>query len=233
MAKVLYSGIGIVDSRGSLDTTVYSKNRYGNFSRARVTPANPFTAKKAFFKSAFATLSQSWALLPQSNRDAWNQAALESRVSGKLSIDYYMSGFNMYIKQTFYILVSGGMSSGLPIPAVNVALPTFMTVDIPNLTTINYNVQFTTGNYQVPAQCLFLLKASVGVSPGINYKRSNITFYDSFDPLQIVNPVNNYNRYLAELGPLTSGTKIFFEGFLSHSITGQRSMSLLTSAIVP
>ncbi len=233
MAKVLYSGIGIVDARGSLDNAVHSRNRYGNFTRARVTPANPFTARKAFWKNALSNLAQSWPLLPQSNRDAWNQAAVESRVSGVLGIDYYLSGYNMYIKQTINILLANGIASGLPVSPLSLPYPIRQTISIPNLTSINYTIRFTDGSFTVPSNCLVLLKASIGVSQGINYKRNNILFYDSFDPLQVVNSLNNYPRYLAELGALTSGTKIFFESFLVSSITGQRSPSLLTSAIVP
>lgn len=74
MAKIKWSGIGIVDGRGKINGTVLSKNRGGAYARVKVTPTNPRSAAQMFVRSNLAFLAQKWRTLTQNERDAWSGA---------------------------------------------------------------------------------------------------------------------------------------------------------------
>jgi hypothetical protein len=72
--KIKFSGIGVVDGRGKLNGTVFSRNRSGAIARVKVTPINPNTAAQAAARSLLASLSQGWRGLSQAAILQWNNA---------------------------------------------------------------------------------------------------------------------------------------------------------------
>ena len=72
MAKIKMSGIGVVDIRGKLNGTVFSKNRGGAYVRTKVSPSNPQSLAQMSVRGIFAALSSAWSSLTESNRLSWN-----------------------------------------------------------------------------------------------------------------------------------------------------------------
>lgn len=56
MALVQFGG-GILDARGSIGGQVFSKNRFGNYMRARITPVNPNSARQAVVRAIVQALA--------------------------------------------------------------------------------------------------------------------------------------------------------------------------------
>lgn len=230
--KAQYSGIGITEASGKYDNGVHTKNRGGHIVRAYVIPTNTITPRRTTIRAHMATLSQAWSSLPQSNRDEWNEAVLEFKKKGVIGIEYYSSGFNYFISQTFNILQAGGMSSGLPIKPIHTPYPYTLNVDILNPASMLMQVDFTDGTFNVPPNTGVLLSASIGVSQGINYKRSEIILIDGYTAGTDLSNKNILAAYTAVHGVPISGTKVFFTLQLKHAITGQASPILRFDQIV-
>ncbi|GAI26829.1 unnamed protein product, partial [marine sediment metagenome] len=70
--KIKYGGL-VTDGRGSIAGNTFSRNHYGPYVRARVTPVNPNTAAQQLIRNAVAFLAAYWAeTLTANQRTAWN-----------------------------------------------------------------------------------------------------------------------------------------------------------------
>lgn len=233
MAKILFSGVGVVNARGKLDNYVFSRNRGGNVKRAYVIPVNTITVRRTNVRDNIRFVSQMWPLLPQSARDEWNTACMRYRKKNKIGGLYYSSGFNMFCAQTYMILLGGNIPTGLPVLPVFFHRPKTVSVSIPAINQMTISITWTNGLLSVPANCAVIIRASVGVSQGINYKRNGILYIKGIPSAGSTNNVNMYPDYTAEFGALVSGTKIFYEIFSLQAVTGQRTAPICLTAIVP
>lgn len=98
MALVQYGG-GILDARGSIGGQVHSRNRSGNYIRARTTPVNPNTNRQSKVRAAVALLAAFWKSdCTQDNRDAWEVYAAAITRQNKLGAQIKLTGFNHFIR---------------------------------------------------------------------------------------------------------------------------------------
>jgi|SRR5580658_1429682 hypothetical protein len=74
MAKIIL-GATIGDARNKAGAIVYSRNRYGAYVRALVTPVNNQTDPQTTVRSSFATIAATWGTLTQSQMNAWEALA--------------------------------------------------------------------------------------------------------------------------------------------------------------
>lgn len=72
MAKIKMSGIGVVDIRGKLNGSVFSKNRGGAYVRTKVSPSNPQSTFQMSVRGIFAAISSAWSALTEAQRLSWN-----------------------------------------------------------------------------------------------------------------------------------------------------------------
>lgn len=112
--KVLFGG-GIVAARGSIAGNTFSRNHYGAFVRARVTPVNPKTARQVQVRAAIAFLAAMWAdTLTDVQRIAWNLYGSSVAVLDSLGATMYLTGYNHFIRSNLiakmvpYPLISAG-----------------------------------------------------------------------------------------------------------------------------
>ncbi|KKM85978.1 hypothetical protein LCGC14_1283680 [marine sediment metagenome] len=98
MALVRYGG-GILDARGSIGGQVHSRNRFGAYIRARVTPVNPRTFRQAVVRAIVGAQSGEWSnTLTQLQRDAWEVYADAIVFQNKLGAQIKLTGFNHFIR---------------------------------------------------------------------------------------------------------------------------------------
>jgi len=98
MALVQF-GAGVLDMRGSIGGTVYSKNRSGNYVRARTTPVNPNTARQQVMKTLTANNAQHWSgTLTIAQRAAWEVYAQAIVFTNKLGEQIKLTGFNHFMR---------------------------------------------------------------------------------------------------------------------------------------
>ena len=102
-------GAGITDIRGSIGGTTFSKNRFGNYMRARTTPVNPRSQRQLTMRAIVASVSAAWSgVLTVFQRAAWEVYADSIVVSNKLGEQVKLTGFNQYIRTNSFNLQNGG-----------------------------------------------------------------------------------------------------------------------------
>lgn len=92
-------GGGILDARGSIGGQTASRNRSGNYLRARITPVNPNSVRQQVIRAAIQDLSQRWSsALTQAQRDQWAVYAAAIVRQNGLGAQIKLTGFNHYIR---------------------------------------------------------------------------------------------------------------------------------------
>ncbi|MBA7657292.1 hypothetical protein ES703_65227 [subsurface metagenome] len=98
MALVKYGG-GIIQMSGSVAGNTFSRNRYGNYVRARTKPVNPNTARQIAVKAAMAFLADRWSqILTEAQRTAWNLYGSSVDMTNGLGETINLSGYNHYMR---------------------------------------------------------------------------------------------------------------------------------------
>jgi len=101
--KVKFGG-GITDARGSVGGVTFSRNTFGPYQRARVTPINPNTARQVMVRSSLAFLSNRWAAtLTAAQRASWGLYGSNVAMQDKLGATIYLSGYNHYIRSNIIL----------------------------------------------------------------------------------------------------------------------------------
>lgn len=84
---------------GSIGGITYSHNRFGLYTRSRITPTNPQTGFQTQVRNAMSSLADRWVnVLTQAQRDAWTLYADNVPVLDKLGQSINLTGMNMYIR---------------------------------------------------------------------------------------------------------------------------------------
>lgn len=105
--KIKFGG-GITDARGSIAGNTYSRNHYGAFMRARVTPVNPNTDRQVTVRAAIAFLAARWSgTLTLAQRTAWNLYGSSVAMTDKLGATMYLTGYNHYIRSNLINKMTG------------------------------------------------------------------------------------------------------------------------------
>lgn len=94
---MLFDSQIITRGSGSIAGIVASRNRGGNYFRARVTPVNPNTTYQQSVRSIMAQLAGIWAgTLTKAQRDAWDSYALNVPLPNALGAYRNVGGIAMY-----------------------------------------------------------------------------------------------------------------------------------------
>lgn len=70
MARVFYGDI-VSSMAGSVGSSTYSRNRYGQYKKSKPNPVNPRTARQVAVRSVFASVVGMWQTLTAAQRTAW------------------------------------------------------------------------------------------------------------------------------------------------------------------
>lgn len=101
-------GAGIVDGRGSIAGTTFSRNRYGAIARARTKPVNPGTDRQSAIRAKISYVAAAWlGLLSSAQRAAWGVFASNVPATNKLGEVIYLSGNNQFVKTNVAALNAG------------------------------------------------------------------------------------------------------------------------------
>jgi len=98
MALIKFGG-GIVGMSGSIGGTVFARNHYGNYARAKTKPINPNTAMQQAVRASLSFLTDYWGqTLTAVQRTAWNLYGSSVAMTNKLGETVYLTGFNHFIR---------------------------------------------------------------------------------------------------------------------------------------
>lgn len=122
MALIRFGG-GVVDARGSIAGTVFSRNRFGGYTRARTKPVNPRSSRQMGARIAVMFLAEQWRESPMTDakRLAWEVYANSVNWQNKLGETVKLTGFNHFMRANCMLLrigqpiiTDGPVDLGLP-----------------------------------------------------------------------------------------------------------------------
>jgi len=107
MAVIRFSE-AINDARGSAGGTVFSRNRFGAYMRARTAPINPNSPSQISSRQLLNTMATYWRdTLSQANRDGWDLYAENTDWLNKIGQTVNLTGLNHYCRANRIRLAAG------------------------------------------------------------------------------------------------------------------------------
>lgn len=100
-------GPTIAAASGSIGGTVFSRNRYGAYTRNRAIPVSPNTAYQAAAKQYLAQASQNWRDLTDAQRLQWATWAQSNPVTDNLGQSQILQGNSCYVMLATRMLQAG------------------------------------------------------------------------------------------------------------------------------
>jgi hypothetical protein len=221
-------GAIVVDGRGKIGGHVASKNRAGAYFRTKVTPSNPQTSAQSGVRSSLTLLSQSWQLLTDADRAAWNGAVASYSRTDIFGDLRNPSGFNLYLRLNLNILNAGGGIISNP-PAEQFAPEPVAYGLEPDQGAGDFDVTFSPS--PIPANTAYVIEATEQVSSGKSFAK-NLFRVVQVLPAADVTPTNIFAAYTAKFGGLVPGKKIFMRVKAVNLVSGLASSPIVESAIV-
>lgn len=229
MAKIKWSGIGIVDGRGKINGTVLSKNRGGAYARVKVTPSNPRSAAQMFVRSNLAFLAQKWKTLSQGQRDAWAGAVSNYTRTDVFGDVKTPTGYGLFMRiNTALRDASTELFFNIPAPTVEVVSPESSSLTA-NVSTLNLVTSFPD---DAEMNGYLLIDASPPLSQGVNSAGSRFKRIANLEVLDFSDLTSTalFAAYSSVYGAPVEGQKLFVRLTVMMS-NGQRGVPLIVSAI--
>lgn len=199
---MLFDSAVITRGSGSLGGLTASRNRGGNYLRARAMPTNPNTPSQQAVRSFMSDLASRWAsTLTQDQRDKWDLYALNVPLTGPLGSPRNVGGVGMYMRCNIARLNAGDAT----LARIDVAPPIFDLGEytppaIVSATAATDTVAFSFDNTDDWANedlAAMTFAISRPQNPGINFFKGPYRFADLVlgdgatpptSPVQIVSP---------------------------------------------
>jgi hypothetical protein len=116
MGKVKFS-FAVSEVRNKVGDTVYSRNRYGAYTRAYKQNDNNMTPAQTVVRTMFGTLSAAWKALTNDQRNQWQSAAAALKKRDVFAQQYSSNGFQFYMQLNMELLTIGNSPLVTP-PAI-------------------------------------------------------------------------------------------------------------------
>lgn len=221
-------GAIVVAGSGKLGGHVASRNRGGAYFRTKVTPVNPNTSAQAEVRSRLTSFSQAWRDLTDNQRASWNAAVANFAKTDIFGDLKNPSGFNLYQRLNNNLDQIGvAPLTSAPVPSEVVAVTELSVAADESASSLTITYAPT----PVPADTAFIIRATPGLSPGVNFVKSEyrvLTFAETAN----VSPLAAGALWEAMFGELTEGTKIFVSIEPMNAVTGQKGIAVSASTIV-
>jgi hypothetical protein len=232
MAKILFTAI-VADMRNKLNGTVFSRNRYGSYTRTKSTPTNPQSIAQQGVRSVFGNLSQAWRNLTENQRQAWIAAASNFPIIDIFGNPRTLSGNALFQALNQNLILAG--ESMLVNPPLPQEMPTteFVSAEVSVLgNNVSMTVSVTLGSSSIE-EFPIVVRATQPLSPGVSYF-TNMLRTVGYDVANEggPNPVGVGTLYAARFGVPEVGQKIGIEAYLVHPDTGQTTVPVRFLAIV-
>ena len=227
MAKIVFSGVGITDIRGKVGAEVFSRNRYGAFSRAFVVPANTTTSARTAQRAQYASLCSAWLALSSINKALWSKEALRHLRKPVVGSVYFSTGFNYFVQCNFNRLIAG--KSILSAPVAANALSPLRSFVVSALDPSNFFLSCVRagGSTSIGVNACLAIYASACVSSGITYKRSELRLVSVLAGPASLSNIDIYTDYKNIFGAPISDKRIFLKCKAINNNNGTASKFVL------
>jgi hypothetical protein len=226
MATIKYGHL-ISEARGKMNGTVFSRNTYGGYMRAKVSPIQPRTPAQQAVRQSMASIASSWRNLTDDQRAAWNALAQQVTRINVFGDNLPLTGFNLYgrLNRTLDQVGASRLTD-----APQLVVPDAPTIDSITATASPLSISIEFSPDPVPADHALIVRASTDLSAGISYAKGKIR------QVQVVaaagtSPVDIATAWQAKYGGAVAGNKVFIEILLVNTQTGFSSQVSSGSAI--
>lgn len=124
MALVKF-GAGVSEMRGKEGGVIYSRNAYGSYVKAKVSPVNPQTSHQTTQRGLMGALAQAWSGLSAAEKAGWNNLGEQVTRVNVFGDTTYYTGFSLFMRLNRNLSVAG-------VSAIDVA-PVIDIPDAPSL----------------------------------------------------------------------------------------------------
>jgi hypothetical protein len=218
------------DARASVGGATFSKNRGGNYIRAKVAPVQPRSVAQQTVRANLSVLAGMWKSLSAADVAGWNTLAGTITLKDSLGNSYSPSGIDLFVGNNRNLssidepvveappAASPGFEDILPLgPSATAGTPTFV---------------ITTGLAAAPTGFKFLVRATTQSSTGVSYfTRSAYRVVASFAASAYAS-LNIESAYVAKFGPLVAGSKIAVAVSLVEIASGFQGVEATATLVV-
>jgi hypothetical protein len=114
MANIVL-GAMVVEARGSVGGSTFSRNAGGAYARGRVKPTNPQTPFQSLVRSMLGANAKNWgSVLTDAQRSAWITVAPEHPLPNKVGAIITLSGIQMYQQLNMVLALVGSTPIDVP-----------------------------------------------------------------------------------------------------------------------
>lgn len=225
----------IVDARGKIAGTIYSRNSGGSYARGSFSPTNPHTQKQTQKRNIVRAVQSAWQSLSQVQRDAWISAAPNFPYQNRIGDTQLLTGHALFVKLNLKIR-SLGLSSAqvstppLPreFPAYNWTLATLLNTGA-SMTISITRTQIFAGESGSNFRRVFF--ATPPLTQGAT-RPSESKFKMITTTTNLAGASSIGAAYVAVYGVAPVGSKIFFTVEIVHTTTGLTRVSKTFSGTV-
>lgn len=217
MAKVLFTAV-VADMRNKLNGTVFSKNRYGAYTRTKVTPVNPQTAAQQLVRNRFGGRSSAWRTLNDAQRQTWIDGAPQFPIFDIFGNQKILSGQALYEQLNLNRELIGESPMGscpAPQSVGNVVLDS-ITADVSS-----EQLMLNSSTATVPSGFTCVVEATPVYSPGIYFVKNKYRFVQLLEATGGFNGQNIYTAWSALFGLLVDDQKVSVRVKFINNYTGQ------------
>lgn len=236
MAKILL-GDGIGDKRGKQGGTVYSRNRYANYTRQKTIPVNPNTTRQSAVRSSFGNIASGWRSLSEAQRNAWSSLAAALAPTNIFGQTFSYTGFNVYMLSSQTLQAAGMAILTVPdvVPPVFAVLETTVVADVSD-TKLDFSAMFdaspvTPAGFRLVVQATPPVAENLG-SASIKKLYRYLTTTDAAE--DFTTPVNLYSAYTSLFGSdgFVAGNNVWTRTKMVHADTGLSTPWLINVATI-
>lgn len=221
-------GLIVTDGYGKLGGQVFTKNRFGNMIKTKVTPINHQTARQSFVRNNHRTVALAWSSLSESERREWIKESENYPIKDGFGDVHYLSGFGLFTKFNMVRLNLG--ESLLNIPPVLFSFPIWELIDI-KVFSLNPSIWlFVTPS--IPAGFKIVVSASKVLSAGQSYSYGKFKFISYLNDGQTfpVNILEDWQSIFSD--SFIPGKCIFFKISLVNLSSGRVSQSAVKKVVI-
>jgi len=221
-------GIAIGSASGSIGGTVFSRNRYGPYTRVRAIPVNPNTLAQQNARSRFSTFSQAWQILTAPQQLAWKNWAAENPVINTLGQQQQLTGHSAYVGLNTRLAQAG--DTAIDLPPLSPAPVSLVTLTATwDIGAGDFQLVFTAT--PLAADDRLWVQAAVVNSAGITYikNRLRVVVITAKNQASLLDTETNIE---AVFGSLSAGQIVHIWASVFDSATGLLSVPLSVSGTV-
>jgi hypothetical protein len=232
-ALVQFGG-GVSQIRGSINGTVFSRNRSGAIARGRTKPVNPVTQRQSEVRAAFGQASSSWGSLTAADVADWEAyAALVTRING-LGETYTPKGRQIFMEISQNLQITGQTPRTKPSAFTDV--PSMLGTGAVTLTDVaDLITVFTMAGVTIATPSGAIGSVIFEASPPHDVKKTNVN--NMFRQIAVsdsdIDPIDLEAGYIAVFGPTVfAGQVIDIRARVIDHGSGLGSSWLLTQVTV-